>query len=366
MMKSAVLTFVLLFSIPANGDVSFTLDELIKLKEEAEQHVSEPPDFMAAFDQYYQEAEGGDGRLLQEGAEGSCGYFHDKCGPELTCMRFGIEHKCVPVECLVNLGQQYRNTTFTNLFYEQIFEKAGVTPEEVGLAFAEKDEYRDDPSALFGFDNPWKRFATVFHNNAPDFTEMLAKTNECMAKAPSVQGVTPMIGFTYGVGALVKLDWAFFWGIGSGDINIEDGTSFIPSTVYEISLAGLLGAHIHVSGMLYNILFKLFYHPLLPDLYKISQPPSAGLLQVPSKISPEIRWCLLCNFRPSWVRILRSSKLVTFQVCYKRRANVYFVCLRNVATSVDDDIYDVNTMVYLSNTFLRSCRVCRSGSWSHS
>jgi len=171
----------------------------------------------------------------------NCG-FNAPCGPELTCMSLGLQKKCVPLKCFGQIAEEYRNHTVTDALLQEMFAKAGVTKEEIADAFFASDVYRQEPLLLMGYDNAFRRFTRVFQESGPDFGPILERTRTCMAKDPSVQGLTSLIGYSFGFGGVVRFDFAWLWGAGTSDIG-SDVLNF-PSAFFEFTLSGFAGVNL--------------------------------------------------------------------------------------------------------------------------
>lgn len=224
-------------------DVFVSLDDLIQLKQQvADAGINDVPDVHDIFQRHLQD----DGEGDENECEGILG--SGECGPELTCMRLGIRKHCVPLDCLLDIAMDYKNNSLTDAYWHNMFATAGVTTDEITEAFASSPLYRNNPYELMGHDNAFRRFADTFVQNAPDYKPIMLRSMECIAKAPTIQGITPLFGVTYGGGAVLKFDFAFLWGNGSGDLDIENGSSFIPSAFFEFSLSAFAGANVDISG----------------------------------------------------------------------------------------------------------------------
>jgi len=221
-------------------DVFVSLNDLIQMKHQIqEMGIDDVPDVHDAYKRHLQDDEGD-----------HCGglFGQDECGEDLTCMRLGLRRHCVPLDCLVDIAMDYKNNSLTDAYWHNMFATAGVTTDEITEAFASSPLYRNNPYELMSHDNAFRRFADTFTENAPDFKPIMLRSMECMAKSPTIEGITPLFGVTYGGGAALKFDFAFLWGNGSGDLDINSGTSFIPSSFFEFSLSAFVGAGVDIAG----------------------------------------------------------------------------------------------------------------------
>lgn len=251
----ALFLSVSIAAVSATGDEAEvpTIEELEKFQNELQDILpnDEPYNFVEEYHQHQH-------RVLQDDEESydKCGIGKPPCPEDFTCMPMGFRRVCVPMKCFEEIAMDYRTSVLTDDFIQSIFARAGVTRQDIIELLMSQGSYRRDPMSLMGTDNAFSKFQKAFDDSAPDLTEPLLRSMDCMGidptddKAPSKEGVTLLIGISYGGGAGIRLDFENTWGTGSADIittaNNQTINAAIPSSYFGLSVSGFLGLNLDV------------------------------------------------------------------------------------------------------------------------